>query len=93
MDSASPLHPSDTLDLAPLGAVGAPTTALDLDLDTMADIAEEAGRDALNGRGTRPPFAASLARYAISAEGDARHGTAVRLYQACLRGATDPATD
>lgn len=91
MNSGILRNPSDRVGPAPVGGVGGLTTGLDL--DTMAAIAVEAGHDAVHGRGTGPPFGASRFLYAMSAEGDARHGTAIRLYQACLRGATDPATD
>ncbi|MFN2319048.1 MAG: hypothetical protein ABR500_05145, partial [Dermatophilaceae bacterium] len=67
-----------------------PTTALDL--DTMARIAEEAGRDAVLGRADQPPLDAYLTLRAIPTT-DGMLVTATRLYQACFRGALDPATD
>jgi hypothetical protein len=92
MNSTSQPHPSDTLDIPLVGGVGSRTTPLDL--DTMAAIAVEAGQDALHGRGAQAPFESSLTLFDIpTADGDGRRGTATRLYQACLQGATDPATD
>jgi hypothetical protein len=84
--------PADSLEVADGGGVLRRPIVLDLDL--MAAIAVEAGRDAVLGRGTQPPFASSPALLAIpTADGDDSHGTANRLYQACLQGATDPAAD
>lgn len=67
-----------------------PSTALDLDI--MARIAEEAGRDAVLGRADQPPFDANLTLRAIPTTEDMLV-TATRLYEACFRGALDPATD
>lgn len=68
-----------------------PTTGHDLDLDLMAGIAEEAGRDAFRTP-AHATFDANPALRAIPATDDMLHN-ATRLYWACLRGATDPATD
>ena len=67
-----------------------PATALDL--DTMARIAEEAGRDALRKPATDATFEANPVLNAIPTADDVLV-TATRLYRACLRGALDPATD
>lgn len=92
MNSGIPLNAPDQLDLVLVGGVGSLATGLDL--DTMAAIAVEAGHDAVHGRGAQAPFASSPTLFDIpTADGDDRRGTANRLYQACLRGATDPATD
>jgi len=66
-----------------------------LDLDTMAAIAEEAGRAATAGRTDLSPFDASptlrdLIREAPRAR---RVTTAADLYRAAYDGALDPATD
>lgn len=80
------------LDLASVREVGRLRTALDL--DTMAAIAVEAGQDAVHGRGAQAPFESSPTLFDIpTVDGDGRRDTATRLYQACLQGATDPATD
>jgi hypothetical protein len=85
--SAAPYVPFD------LGTVSGgghrPTTALDLDL--MARIAEEAGRDALSTGGAAGPGDANSALRAIRAD-DGMRVTAMRLYRACRSGAIDPAT-
>lgn len=67
-----------------------PSTALDL--DTMARIAEEAGRDAFRKPAAQATFEANPALRALPTP-DGMLVTATRLYRACLRGATDPATD
>ena len=66
------------------------TTAFDL--DTMTRIAEQAGRDAVRGRADQPAFDAYLTLRAIPTTDDMLV-TASRLYQACFRGALDPATE
>ena len=63
-----------------------------LDLDTMARIAEEAGRDAFRKPAAEATFDANATLHAMHAADDMLV-TATRLYRACLRGATDPATD
>lgn len=91
MNTASQHAPSVSFDLATVSGGGRrPTTSLDL--DTMAAIAEEAGRDAVRGRGARTTSDAHSALRAIATADDVLV-TATRLYRACLRGATDPATD
>lgn len=72
--------------------IQAPRGATSLDLDFMARIAEEAGRDALRKPATEATFEANAALRTIpNSEGTLV--TAIRLYRACLSGATDPATD
>ena len=91
MNTISQNAPSVSFDLVAVSGGGRrPTTALDL--DTMAAIAEEAGRDAVCGRGAPAPFDAHSALRALPTADDLL-ATATRLYRACLRGATDPATD
>lgn len=77
--------------LATLDAGGRQQTTA-LDLDTMTRIAEQAGRDALLGHADQTPFDAYLTLRAIAPTDDMLV-TASRLYQACLRGALDPATE
>ena len=91
MHTSSPVALSVPFDLATVSGGGRrPSTALDL--DTMARIAEEAGRDAVRGRAAHPPFDGNPALRAVSTV-DGMLVTATRLYRACRRGATDPATD
>jgi hypothetical protein len=78
-------------DLATVSGGGhRPTTALDLDL--MARIAEQAGRDAVPTGGVLGQGDANSALRAIGTD-DGMRVTATRLYRACRNGATDPATD
>lgn len=89
MNAPSPPATSVPVDFAIASEGRRPTTSLDL--DTMARIAEEAGRDALLERGAHASFDAAPLR--VVPTDDAMLLTATRLYGACLRGATDPATD
>ena len=83
--------PSVPFDLATVSGGGhRPVTALDL--DTMARIAEEAGRDAARRRGAPALVGAGSTLRAIPTA-DGMLVTATRLYRACRHGATDPATD
>jgi hypothetical protein len=85
--SAAPYVPFD------LGTVsgGGHRPTLGLDLDLMARIAEQAGRDALRTGGVLGPGDADSALRAIGTDGGMRV-TATRLYRACRSGASDPAT-
>jgi len=83
--------PSVSFDLATAGGAGSLATPA-LDLDTMAAIAEEAGRDAVRGRGARAAFDAYSTLYTVPIADDML-APASRLYRACRRGATDPAPD
>ena len=58
----------------------------------MARIAEEAGRDAVSTGGAPVPGGANSALRAIGTD-DGMRVSAMRLYQSCRSGATDPATD
>lgn len=66
-----------------------------LDLDTMAEIAVDAGRAAREGRAAvTPPVVASRALLrVIAAPGPQPRAAAARLYRAAVRGALDPATE
>lgn len=75
-----------------MGVIEAQHPATALDLDTMARIAEEAGRDAFRKPAARATFDANPALRAIPTADDTL-ASATRLYRACLCGATDPATD
>lgn len=89
--TSSPRSPYVPFDLATVSG-GGHRAATALDLDTMARIAEEAGRDAVRTSGPQAPFDANSALRGIPrAEG--MIVTATRLYRACRRGANDPATD
>ena len=70
----------------------APRPTTPLDLDVMARIAEEAGRDAFRKPAAQATFEANPALRAIPSS-EAMLVTATRLYRACLSGATDPAVD
>lgn len=91
MSTASPSAPSVPFDLATVSG-GGRRSATALDLDTMAAIAEKAGRDAVGTPGGHAPFDARSALRAMPTSDDMLV-TATRLYRACRRGATDPATD
>ena len=68
----------------------APATT-SLDLDYMARIAEEAGRDAFREPAAEATFDTNPALRTIpNSEATL---VATRLYRACLSGATDPAAD
>jgi hypothetical protein len=91
VNTPSPPAPFVPFDLATVSGGGhRPATALDL--DTMARIAEEAGRDAVRVGDAQAPLDASSALRGIPTA-DGMRVTATRLYRACRRGATDPATD
>lgn len=75
-----------------MGVIKAQGQSTALDLDTMAWIAEEAGRDVIREPAARATFDANLALRAIPTD-DEMLLNATRLYLACLRGATDPAAD
>jgi len=68
----------------------APPAATRLDLDFMARIAEEAGRDAIRKPSAEATFDANPALRTVP-NSEAMLVTATRLYRACLCGATDPA--
>ena len=68
----------------------APGATTGLDLDFMARIAEEAGRDAFGKPLAEATFDANPALRTIP-DSEAMFVTATRLYRACLSGATDPA--
>lgn len=72
--------------------VAPPVPTVVIDLDTMAAIAEEAGRDALGGDVVPASFDPRSLLRTLPVTPDAL-ATATRLYGACHRGATDPATD
>ena len=72
--------------------IQAPRAATRLDLDFMARIAEEAGRDALRKPATEATFDTNPALRTIP-NSAAMLVTATRLYRACLSGATDPVAD
>ena len=72
--------------------IRAPRPATALDLDFMARIAEEAGRDAVRKPAAQATFDANPALRAVPST-DAMLVTATSLYRACLSGATDPAAD
>ena len=87
MKTASQHAPSVSFDLATVsGGSRRPTTALDV--DAMAAIAAEAGRDAVRRRGAQATFGVHSALRALPTAEDMLD-TATRLYRACLRGATD----
>lgn len=73
-------------------AIQSPPAATRLDLDFMACIAEEAGRDALRKPSAEARFDTNPALRTIPSS-EAMLVTATRLYRACLSGATDPAVD
>ncbi len=73
-------------------AVQSPPATTRLDLDFMARIAEEAGRDAFRKPSADATFDANPALRTIPSSA-ALLVTATRLYRACLSGATDPAVD
>lgn len=91
MIAPSSSAPSVPFDLATVSG-GGRRPASPLDLDLMAAIAEEAGRAALRSGGAQPPLDVKSALRAFPTADDMLV-TATRLYRACLRGATDPATD
>ncbi|HYN68092.1 MAG TPA: hypothetical protein VES93_14485 [Ornithinibacter sp.] len=91
MNTPNPPGPFVPFDLATVSG-GGHRPATTLDLDTMARIAEEAGRDAVRPGGARTPLDADSTLRGIPAA-DGMLVTATRLYRACRRGATDPATD
>ena len=91
INAPSPSAPFPPLDLDSMGEGGRRSTTA-LDLDTMARIAEEAGRDAVRGRADQAPFDNNPALRANLTTDDMLV-TATRLYQACIHGALDPATD
>ncbi len=70
----------------------APPATTSLDLDVMARIAEEAGRDAFRKPSAEATFDTNAALRTIP-NSEAMLVTATSLYRACLSGATDPATD
>jgi hypothetical protein len=70
----------------------APRAIPRLDLDVMARIAEEAGRDAFRKPLAEATFDTNPALRTIPSS-EAMLVTATRLYQACLTGATEPAVD
>ena len=72
--------------------IQAPSATTGLDLDLMARIAEEAGRDAFRKPAADASFDTNPALRAIPSS-DATLASATRLYRACLSGATDPAAD
>ena len=72
--------------------IQAPRATARLDLDFMARIAEEAGRDAFRKPWAEATFETNLALRRIP-DSEAMLVTAARLYRACLGGATDPAAD
>ena len=72
--------------------IEAPRPATPLDLDLMARIAEEAGRDAFRKPAAQATFDANPTLRTLPASEDMR-GSAARLYRACLSGATDPSAD
>jgi hypothetical protein len=63
-----------------------------LDLDVMARIAEEAGRDASRKSADEATFETNAVLRTIP-NFQTTLVIATRLYQACLAGATDPAAD
>jgi hypothetical protein len=72
--------------------IQAPRPTTHLDLDFMARIAEEAGRDAFSKPLAEATFDTNPALRTIP-NSEAMLLTATRLYRACLSGATDPAGD
>lgn len=72
--------------------IQAPRAATHLDLDLMALIAEEAGRDAFRTPSAEAMFDSNPALCTIP-NSEAMRVRAARLYRACLSGATDPAAD
>ena len=95
MNAPSPPTRLLPFDRATVSAAGRHTTTvldLALDLDVMARIAEEAGRDAVRGHADQPPFDTNPTVRADPTT-DAMLVAATRLYQACVHGALDPATD
>ena len=72
--------------------IQAPRASTPLDLDFMARIAEEAGRDAFHKPLAEATFDTNPALRTIP-NSEATLVTATRLYRACLSGATDPAAD
>ena len=72
--------------------IQAPRPTTRLDLDFMARIAEEAGRDAIHKPSAEATFDTNPALRTIPSS-EATLLTATRLYRACLSGATDPAAD
>ena len=72
--------------------IQAPRPATHLDLDVMASIAEEAGRDAFRDPSADATYGTNPALRTIP-KSEAMLLTATRLYRACLSGATDPAAD
>jgi hypothetical protein len=73
-------------------AIQSPPAIIRLDLDFMARIAEEAGRDAFRKPLAEATFEANPALRSVP-RSEAMVVTATRLYRACLSGATDPAVD
>ena len=69
-----------------------PRPSTRLDLDFMARIAEEAGRDAFGKPAAEATFDTNPALRTIP-NSEATLVTATRLYRACLSGATEPAAD
>ena len=72
--------------------IQAPPASPRLDLDFMARIAEEAGRDAFRKPAAAATFDTNPALRTIP-NSEAMLVTATRLYRACLSGATEPAAD
>jgi hypothetical protein len=72
--------------------IQAPPATSRLDLDFMARIAEEAGRDAIRKPSAEATFDANPALRTIPIS-EAMLVTATSLYRACLSGAIDPAAD
>ena len=72
--------------------IRAPRATTRLDLDFMARIAEEAGRDAFRKPSGEATFDTNPALRTVP-DSEATLVTATRLYRACLSGATDPAAD
>ena len=66
--------------------------ATPIDLDVMALIAEEAGRDASRKTADEATFETNVVLRTIP-NFQTTLVIATRLYQACLAGATDPAAD
>lgn len=90
VNTPSPTVPYVPFDLGVVSGGGhRQSTALDLDL--MARIAEEAGRDAVRTGSAPGPSGANSSLRGIRTDDD-RRVSATRLYRACRSGATDPAT-
>lgn len=67
-----------------------PRATTRLDLDFMAHIAEEAGRDAFRRPAHEATFGSNPSLRTVPSS-EAMLATATHLYRACLSGATDPA--